>query len=269
VIAGSGNFPLLLASAARSSGYTVFGFCVKGFASEEFARAVDDACWLELGQFGKLIDLMHEKGVRSVAMVGRIPHTSILQYRHFDFRALKLLGRTLNRKADSLLGSVTAEFEAEGFHVLDTTHFLRALLPQAGLLTPQRPLTGREAADIEFGYPIAKAVAGQDIGQTIVVKDKMVIAVEAAEGTDECITRAGQVGGEGCVVVKVSKPRQDRRFDVPVVGRDTIESMQKAGCHALAVTANETLIIGLEEVVELAQNYNIAVVAHQPAAAEN
>lgn len=261
VIAGAGDFPILLAKAARSHGHQVFGFGVVGFASSDLASNVDRMFWLELGQFGRLIEMMHEQGVKSVTMAGRVPHTSILQYRHFDLRALKLLAKALNRRADALLGALTAELEHEGFRVLDTTLFLRSLLAGSGLLTTRRPLDSREAEDAVFGFPIAKVVAGQDIGQTIIVKEKMVIAVEGAEGTDECIRRAGQIGGDGCVVIKVSKPQQDRRFDVPVVGMGTIESMKAAHCSALILSAGETLILNPADVIAAAEEYGVGILA--------
>jgi UDP-2,3-diacylglucosamine hydrolase len=261
LIAGQGDFPLLLARAARANGVEVTAFGIKGFASEEIEQAADKTIWFELGQLGRLIDLLHENKLNAVAMVGRVPHTSVLQYRHFDVRAVKLLAKAINKKPDSLLGAVTRELESENIQVLDSTVFLKSFMPEPGLLTPGRPPTGQEIEDIEFGYPIAKAVAGQDIGQTIVVREQMVIAVEGVEGTDECVRRAGELAGAGCVVIKVSKPAQDARFDVPVIGRRTIEVMQESGCSALALSARECLIFDREAVLAAAQQAGIAVVA--------
>jgi UDP-2,3-diacylglucosamine hydrolase len=261
VIAGQGDLPLLICQAARGCGHQTVGFGVSGFASEKLAECVDRMYWLELGQLGRLIELMHENGVRSVIMAGRVPHTSVLQYRHFDWRAVKMLGRTLNKKADSLLGAITRELESENLRVLDSTLFLKSMMPEAGLLTAGRPLTAEAEEDVRFGFPIAKAIGGLDIGQTIVVRDKMVVAVEGAEGTDECIRRAGALAGPGCVVVKVSKPRQDMRFDVPVVGLRTIQVMCEAGCAALAISARECLFLDREAVLAEAHEANIAIVA--------
>lgn len=261
LIAGQGDFPRLMAQAARSNGVQVVIFALRNFAKEDIAQFSDEVFWLELGQLGKAIDLMKEHDVRSIAMAGRVPHQSILQYRHFDARAVKLLARSINKKADSLLGAVASEFEREGITVLDSSLFLKSLMPAAGLLTPGRPLTPEEQENVDFGYPIAKIIAGQDVGQTIVVKDGLVVAIEAVEGTDKCIRRAGELAGAGCVVVKVSKPSQDMRFDVPVVGPATIESMRVAGCTALAVSAGECLLFHREEIVAMARRTGIGIVA--------
>lgn len=261
VIAGEGELPLLICEAARGCGYETIGFGVAGFASERLADCADRVFWLELGQLNRLITLMHDNGVRSVIMAGRVPHTSVLQYRHFDWRAIRILGRTLNKKADSLLGALTRELENENLRVLDSTMFLKSLMPEPGLLTPERPLTDTELQDVRFGYPIAREIGALDIGQTIVVRDKMVVAVEGAEGTDECIRRAGKLAGPGCVVVKVSKPSQDMRFDVPVVGAKTLQVMREAGCAALAVSAHECLLLNRDDVLAEAKAAEIAIVA--------
>lgn len=261
LIAGQGDFPFLIAQAAKANGVEVVVLALRGFAKPELAECADKIFWLELGQLGRAIELMHEHGITAVTLAGRVPHTSVLQYRHFDMRAVKLLARALNKKADTLLGAVSAEFEKERIAVLDSSLFLKSLMPEAGLLTPGRPLSPEEKSDVDFGYPIAKVVAGQDIGQTIVVKSGMVVAVEGAEGTDECVRRAGLLAGPGCVVVKVSKPRQDMRFDIPVVGRKTIEVMQETGASALAVSARETLLFHRGEILKKAAECGIAVVA--------
>lgn len=261
IVAGSGDFPRLIARAARSRGIEVLVVGVRGFADPRLAETASTIEWIELGQLQRTIDLLHQHGVSHVLLAGKIPHLSVLQYRHFDLRALKLLTQAVNKKADTLLGLLCDELEKEHIKVLDSSLFLKSLMPAPGVLTPARPPSQVELEDIEFGYPIAKAVAGQDIGQTIVVKSKMVIAVEAAEGTDECIRRAGKLAGPGCVVVKVSKPSQDLRFDIPVVGLTTIETMVAIGASALAVSAFECLIFDREQVISEAQRHNIAIVA--------
>jgi DUF1009 family protein len=261
IVAGAGDFPRLIARAARSQGIDVIILGVKGFAEPNLADVATQLEWIELGQLDYAIRLLHKHGVAHLIMAGRIPHTSIFQYRHFDWRAIKLLARAPDKKADTLLGTLARELDKEGIQVLDSSLFLKSLMPAPGVLTPTRPPTARETEEIEFGYPIAKAVAGQDIGQTIVVKDKMVVAVEAAEGTDECIRRAGALAGPGCVVVKVSKPNQDFRFDIPVIGPGTIQTMADAGASALAVSAGESLIFDRERVLAMATQHNIAIVA--------
>ena len=261
IIAGQGDFAGLIARAARANGVRVVALGIKGFAPDSLAADVDAMHWAELGQVGRMVELLHAEGCRHVTLAGRVPHLNVLQYRHFDLRALKVLGRAVTRKADALLGAVSAELDAEGIRVVDSSMFLKSLMPEAGLLTPGRSPTPEEAADIKFGLPLAKGVAGMDIGQTIVVKGLMVIAVEGVEGTDACIRRAGELAGPGCVVVKVSKPRQDMRFDIPVVGPGTLGSMKAAGVSALAVTARETLLFHRETVLRDAEAAGIAVVA--------
>lgn len=261
IIAGQGDFPLLIARAARAAGIEVVALAISGFASPEIDTAADRTEWVELGQVGRTLAILRENDVTAVAMAGRVPHASIFQYRHFDVRAMKLLAKAVTRKADALLGVVTQELEAEGIRVLDSSLFLKSLMPLAGLLTPARPLDERELADADFGFPLARQIAGLDIGQTIVVKELVVVAVEGLEGTDECITRAGQLAGAGCVVVKVSKPGQDLRFDIPIVGRTTLKRMRDAGCSALVISAGESLLFDREEVLRIAAEADIAIVA--------
>lgn len=261
ILAGQGQFPLLIGRAARSAGVEVVTIAFNGFASPEVTETSDKVEWVELGQVGRVLELLHAHGIKAVAMAGRIPHSSIFQYRHFDARALKMLTRAVTRRADSLLGVVTQELEGEGIQVLDSSLYLKSLMPPPGLITRNRPLDEREMADVEFAYPIAKVIAGQDIGQTIVVKEQVVVAVEGLEGTDECIRRAGKLAGPGCVVMKVSKPRQDFRFDIPVIGRGTVEALVEAACSALAVNARECLIFDRDEVVRDAEAANIGIIA--------
>ena len=261
IIAGQGDFPLLIAKAARESGIEVVAVAISGFASPEIDAIASRTEWVELGQVGRTLAVLRENDVTAVAMAGRVPHASIFQYRHFDVRAMKLLAKAVTRKADALLGVVTQELEAEGIRVLDSSLFLKSLMPLAGLLTPARPLDERELADADFGFPLARQIAGLDIGQTIVVKELVVVAVEGLEGTDECITRAGQLAGAGCVVVKVSKPGQDLRFDIPIVGRTTLKRMRNAGCSALVISAGESLLFDREEVLRIAAEADIAIVA--------
>lgn len=261
ILAGAGDFPKLIAKAASSQGVRVFIFAINGFGDPELSNLGDKTVWLELGQLNKAIELLQQHGISDVILAGRVPHTSIFQYRHFDWRAIRLLAKAANRKADTLLRLLSQELENEGIHVLDSSLFLKSLMPKPGLLTPNRPLTPSEMEDVEFGFPIAKVIAGQDVGQTIVVKEKMVVAVEAAEGTDECIARAGKLAGAGCVVVKVSKPQQDFRFDIPVIGKKTIETMAAAGAAALAISAGETLIFDRDDVLAEAEKKGIGIIA--------
>jgi DUF1009 family protein len=261
MVAGGGRFPFLLAQAARGKGVNVTAFAINDITDPTLEQQVDAIEWLELGQFGKLIDRMKELGLRRMAMVGRVKHTNIFKYRHFDKRAMKVLASAATMRADSLLGALCRELAKEGLEVLDSTMFIRSLMPPPGMVTTGRELTAEEREDIAFGFPLARAVAGHDIGQSIIVKSRLVVAVEAAEGTDRCIERAGQVGGEGFALIKVSKPDQDMRFDVPVIGSDTIRRMREAGGAVIAISAGESLIFDREEVARMADEAGIAIVA--------
>ncbi len=262
IIAGQGDFPILIAQAAVAAGTQVVCFCVIGFASKQLPVAVSESgkCyWLELGQLGKALEIMKAEGVHHLVLAGRVPHSTIFQYRHFDWRAMKLLARAATKQADALLIAVCEEFAKEGIQVLESSLFLKYLMPVPGLLTLNRPISEAEQADIDFGFPLAKAIAGFDIGQTIVVKDKMVVAVEGLEGTDKCIRRAGELAGPGCVVVKVCKPDQDLRFDIPVIGPGTVNAMADAKASALALSSSRSLVFHREQVVDEAEKHGIAI----------
>jgi len=261
LLAGEGRFPFLIAQAAGELEIPVTVYAMKGITSGDLAQHVDAIRWLELGQFSEFIDQVHADGIEHVIMAGRVPHNSIWRYRGFDRRSLRLLGKMVTRKADSILGTVVEELESERIHVLDSSLFLRKCMPGKGLMTPRRPLTESEEKDIEFGYPIARQIAGLDIGQTIVVKDLAVVAVESLEGTDETILRAGRIADGNIVVIKVCKPHQDSRFDIPIVGPGTIRSIHKAGGGVLAFMSNEILFFDQEESLALAAEFNICVTA--------
>lgn len=261
LIAGEGQFPFLLARAARDRNIAVTAIGVKGITSPDLANEVSSMHWVEFGQFNRLIQICHDTGIHKAIMAGRIQHRSIFQLARIDRRGIKLLAKAPSKKADALLGAITDELASEDIEILDSTMFLRECMPPAGLMTPGAPLNPLALEDIEFGWPLAKSIAGMDIGQTIVVKDKSVVAVEAMEGTNETIARAGEIAGEGCVVIKVSKPRQDKRFDVPVIGLTTIKKMIKARCLALAIPGGEALFFDREEACALAEANGISIVA--------
>jgi UDP-2,3-diacylglucosamine hydrolase len=261
LMAFQGRFPILVAQAAAERGIPVTAFGVKGITPPELADEVIRMHWMELGQFSRFVDQMHAENIRHVVMAGRVPHNAIWHYRGFDLRSLKVLGKLINRKADTVLGAVVAELAKERIEVIDSTLLLRGCMPEKGLLTPKRPLTERETRDVEFGLPIARQIAGMDIGQTIVVKDLAVVAVESLEGTDETILRGGKIAGGDIVVIKVSKPRQDARFDYPVIGPDTIRTIQAAGGGALAVMAGHALFFDRTEALEIAAQADIGVIA--------
>lgn len=260
LLAGEGAFPLLLARAARDRGVSVYAYGLPGVTPAELEREVDSMRWVNVGQLQKLIDLLHQDGVEQIVMAGRVKHNIVFQLARMDMRAIKLLGKIINKKADTILGTVVREFTSEGIETLDSTIFLRSMMPPAGLLTRGVPPNEEIAKDIEFGHEQAKAIAGLDIGQTVAVKSQSVVAVEAMEGTDETIERAGRVAGEGVVVVKVSKPMQDKRFDVPVLGLTTVQKLVEARAAALAFSGGQTLFFDQEQAVALAEANGIAII---------
>lgn len=261
IIAGEGNFPLLLAEGARSRGVEVVGFCVKGLASPKMEDLCARVHWMNLGEFQRAIDTFHQEKLQYAVMAGRVPQTAIFKLHTLDRRALKILGSIATKQTDSILGRVVDEFAKEGIEFIDSSYYLSDLLPQKGVLTNHRKPTDEEMADVVFGHKIAKEIAGLDIGQTIVIKNKVVVAVEAMEGTDKTILRAGELAGAGCVIVKVSKPRQDKRFDIPIVGITTIRNMVRAQASMLAMSAKETLFFDQPEAIALAEEHNICLIA--------
>lgn len=261
LIAGEGQFPFLLAKAARERKISVTAIGINGITSPDLTREVDAMHWVEFGQFNKLIEICHNEGIHQAMMAGRIKHNSIFQLSKIDRRGIKLLAKAASKKADALLGAITDELARENIQILDSTLLMRECMPPAGLLTPTAPPSQAVLDDIHFGRPIATSIAGLDVGQTVIVKQKTVVAVEAMEGTNETITRAGAVAGEGCVVIKVSKPRQDKRFDVPVVGLTTIRKMAQAQCTALAFPGGEALFFEREEACALAAAHGITIYA--------
>ena len=263
LIAGEGNFPLLLAQAARSEGVDIYAFGVVGLVSDELARYSKEMFSLKLTELSKLIDLCHQHRIRHVVMAGRVPHEVVTWVNQvsFDFRTLKILGSLMDRRADSLLKAAVAELEKEDIQVLDSTMFLKSCMPEPGLLTPRVPPSPEILRDIEFGYPLAKEVGRLDIGQTIAVKNGVVVAVEALEGTDKLIKRCMELGGDGVVFIKIAKPRQDMRFDVPVVGLTTIRNLASARAAALCITAHQSLFFDRREAVELAEQNRICIIS--------
>lgn len=251
LIAGQGAFPIYFAEAAHRRGEKVIAVALKEEADPSIEKHVDAVTWLSLGQLGKTIEYFKTQGVTRAVMAGRVRHTQLFRGIVPDWRAAKLLTSVANKKAASILSAVTDEFNKDGIAFLPSTTYLDNWLCPDGLFTKRR-MTSAEEADVAFGWPLARALAGQDIGQTLVVKDKTVVAVEAMEGTDDCIRRAGRVAGDGCVVIKVARPKQDLRFDIPVVGARTLASMQEAGAQVLALETGKTLLLEKEKLIEIA-----------------
>lgn len=265
LIAGNGRFPFLVLDAARSLGHDVTIIAVREEASPELAEAAARPPaaalhWVSLGQLGKCISLLEEAGATRAVMAGQVRHVKIFSGIVPDLTLLSVLARLKARNTDALISAVADVLGDHGIELLDSTALLTPLVAAPGVLTRRAP-DEAEQADFAFGYRMADAVAGLDIGQTIVVKDAAVVAVEAMEGTDEVIARAGRLAGPGTRVVKVAKPKQDMRFDVPVIGIATLEAMQAAGASALSVDAGRTLVFDRAAVVAAADRAGISIVA--------
>jgi DUF1009 family protein len=264
LIAGNGRFPFLVLDAARGAGYNVTVVAIK----EEAFPNLEGACarppiatfhWVSLGQLGKCIRVLEQAGVSQAVMAGQVKHTKLFSDIVPDMTLLGVLMRLKAKNTDALISAVADVLREHGVEILDSTAFLAPLLAREGCLTARSP-SDDERRDLEFGYGVADAIAGLDIGQTIAVKSAAVVAVEAMEGTDLVIARAGQLAGRGVRVVKVAKPNQDMRFDVPVVGVSTIETMKAAGATALSVDAGKTLMIDGAAIVTAADDAGIAIV---------
>lgn len=264
LIAGNGRFPFLVIEAARSLGHEVTVVAIREEADASLESIADDSLgivihWISLGQLGRCIAILKEAGVSRVLMAGQVKHTKLFAKVVPDLTFLSVLNRLRNRNTDSLIAAVADVLSENGIELVDSTTFLKPLLASAGELT-KKNLSENETSDLVFGYEMADAIADLDIGQTIVVKDRAVVAVEAMEGTDDVIIRAGQLAGTGACVVKVAKPRQDMRFDVPVVGIATIRSMQKAGATVLSVDEGRTLMLDGDAVIKSADEACITIV---------
>lgn len=264
LIAGNGRFPFLVLDAARRLGHevTIIAIEDEAFPALNEAAAEDpraEIVWISLGQLGRCVDALRQAGAAQAVMAGQVRHVKIFSGVVPDRLARSALTGLRARNTDALIAAVADVLEEEGIELLDSTAFLAPLLAEAGPIGAREP-TSAEQADLEFGWRMADALAGLDIGQTVVVKDQAVVAVEAMEGTDAAIARAGRLAGEGTRVVKVAKPSQDMRFDVPVVGLPTIDAMREAGATALAVDAGRTLIFDRDRAIAAADRAGIAVV---------
>jgi DUF1009 family protein len=267
LIAGNGRFPFLVLEGARSQGIEMAVIALKEEASPELEKVAKRLHWVSLGELSKAISLMQQEGVTRAVMAGQVRHNKIFSSIRPDWKLAKLLFALPRKNTDSLIGAVAKVFEEEGIKLVDSTLFLKPLLAEAGLLTRRGP-SEHEAADMEYGLGVARHIAAMDIGQTVIIADRACVAVEAMEGTDEAIARAARFAeGRPLVVVKVSKPNQDMRFDVPVVGLPTVEAMKKAGATALAIDAGRTLLFDREKLIEIADAAGITIQAFSPVSA--
>jgi DUF1009 family protein len=260
LIAGNGKFPFLVIEGAHKAGVTVAVAAIREETDPEIEKLADQLIWVGVGQLGKMLRFFKKEGVEKAIMAGQVKHVQIFSSSIPDLRMIKMLLRLPKKNTDALIGAVAGELASEGIELIDSTHFLSDHLPAPGNLTRRAP-DDRELGDIEYGLEVAHEIARLDLGQTIVVRDRACVAIEAMEGTDAVIHRAGQMVRGRLTVVKVAKPDQDMRFDVPVVGIPTIESMVSAGATCLCLTPGKTLMFDREAMIKLANRHKIAIVA--------
>jgi DUF1009 family protein len=264
LIAGNGRFPFLVLEAARSAGHDV---TVVALEEEAFPDLADAAARppaarfhsISLGQLGTCISLLQAAGVTQAVMAGQVKHTKLFADIMPDLTLVGVLFRLKARNTDAIISGIADALRDHGIELIDSTAFLEPLLAREGVLTRRAP-SDEEWTDLAFGYRVADTIAGLDVGQTIVVKSAAVVAVEAMEGTDAVIARAGQLAGAGTRVVKVAKPNQDMRFDVPVVGVSTIEAMRSAGATLLSIDAGKTLMLDGDAIIRAADDSGIVIV---------
>ena len=263
LIAGNGRFPFLVLEAARSQGIDMVVAAIKEETSPDIERQAQTVHWLSLGQLGKLIKTFKAEGVNKAIMAGQVKHKQIFSGILPDLKMMQVLASLATRNTDSLIGAVARVLEDEGIHLIESTLFLEPLLPRPGVLT-KRPPSEDEQKDLEYGYKLARELGRLDVGQTVVVADAACVAVEAMEGTDAVIQRAASLAnGRALRVVKLAKPNQDLRFDVPVIGIPTVEVLRRSGATAMAIEAGKTLMIDRDELLREADAAAITIVARE------
>jgi UDP-2,3-diacylglucosamine hydrolase len=261
LIAGNGKFPFLVLEAARSQGIDMVVVAIKEETYPEIEQHAKTVHWMSLGQLGKLIKTFKSEGVNRAIMAGQVKHKQIFSSIVPDLKMLQLLASLAVKNTDSLIGAVAKMLESEGIHLMDSTLFLQPLLPEPGLITARAP-AGEEQRDLDYGYKIARELGRLDLGQSVVVCDGACVALEAMEGTDAVIERAASlVNGRPIRVIKLAKPNQDLRFDVPVIGPATVRLMSRLKATALSIEARKTLMIDREEIVREANGAGISIIA--------
>ena len=261
LIAGNGRFPFLVLEAAKSQGIRMTVVAIKEETLPEIEQEAGTVHWLSLGQLGKLIKTFKAEGVTRVVMAGQVKHKQLFSGIVPDLTMLKMLGSLATKSTDSLIGGVAKVLAIEGIDLVDSTAFLGPLLPDPGVLTARAP-SKEEQTDLDYGYRIARELGRLDLGQSVVVGDGACVALEAMEGTDAIVARAASlVNGRPLTLVKLAKPNQDLRFDVPVVGPGTIDNMVQANVRALAIEARKTLMIDKDNMIKAADDNLITIVA--------
>ena len=263
VIAGSGELPAAVAGEARALGYTVTAIGLDGITDPALSSCVDEIRWINIGKLGALIDTLKKAGISEAVFAGKV-HKSVIYKGKVvpDMRLVRLFFSLRDKSDDSIMLAITGELESEGIHLLNTTDFTAGLMAPEGVLTKKKP-SADDYSDIAFGWRIAKEIGRLDIGQTVVVRNLAVMAIEAIEGTDEAIRRGGALAGSDAVVVKISKPQQDMRFDVPVVGTDTLVSMAAVKARVLAIEAGKSILLNRAAFVREADRARIVVVGYR------
>jgi DUF1009 family protein len=257
IIAGRGAYPRLLAESARIQGVThIVVIAFKKETDPRIEKIVDKVHWINLGQLGRMLDTMAATGIKHAVMAGQITPTHLFRVR-MDAKLIALLKKLPERNADTIFGAIGDELKAIGIELLPASSFMQAHMPTTGLLS-KRPPTETEMNDIQMGFHVAKATSGLDIGQTVVIKEGTILAVEAFEGTDATILRAGRLGGAGAVLIKVAKPGHDMRFDIPVIGLHTIKSLRKAKIAAVAIESGKAILLEREKIIDRMDALNIA-----------
>jgi len=259
LIAGNGKFPLIFAGEAKRTGYSVIAVAHRGETDEAIAQAADEVTWVYVGQLGKMIRAFQRAGVTEAVMAGGIRKVKLFGNFRPDLRGARFLAKLKSREDDALLRGVADELAREGIQILESTLCLSHIISSEGVLTRRAPRQ-EEWEDIRLGFQTAKEIGRLGIGQTVVVKNQVVLAVEAVEGSDAAIQRGGALAKTGCVVVKVSKPEQDLRFDVPAVGVETVQRLHEVEAAVLAVEAGKTILLEKEDLLRQADSYGISVV---------
>ena len=260
LIAGNGKFPFLVIEGARKQGASLAVVAIKEETNPKIEQVAEKLIWVGIGQLGKMISFFKNEGVSKAMMAGQVKHVQIFSGSLPDLRMIKMLWNLPQRNTDALIGGIADELSKEGIELIDSTYFIQDQLAQEGVLTVRKP-DETERGNIEYGLRVANEIARLDLGQTIVVRAKACVAIEAMEGTDAVIKRAGELTKGKLTVIKVAKPNQDMRFDVPVVGTPTIETMIEAGATCLCLTARKTLIFDKAEMLALANRNKISIVA--------
>ena len=261
LIAGNCKFPFLVLEAARSQGIEMVVAAVKEETFPEIEQHAKTVHWMALGQLGKLIKTFKAEGITQAIMAGQVKHKQIFSSGIPDFKMMQLLASLATKNTDSLIGAVARVLEQEGIHLMESTTFLRPLLPEPGVLTARAP-SDEEKRDLDYGYTIARELGRLDLGQSVAVSDVACVALEAMEGTDAVMERAASlVNGRSLRIVKLAKPKQDLRFDVPTIGLRTVETMERCRVSAMAIEARKTLMIDRDELLREANAAGIAIVA--------